>query len=540
MSSLRSSYSFALLCVAAGSRAGVDLAVQGNVQGVPNPKAPKSPVCDSSNILPPEESLKSHFDSQRRQLGVMNASSGEALPKTCTKRDVCLLMRQLDMDFFKRARKGTLTDKDFDTPPEVAWLTDGRCYYNKRGKGFMPIMDAKRCIAQLKNAPVKFVNKRITTVHNSPKYPAGCSIEVDKTKGTKRVIMNTNEKSKANAGHFVSQDDGSKKRSISHWGQNKYVYQLCEQDRTLSESAAAYFSPYKLKQSMVERSQMSTSCSFGMYAYLHYLKETSSSCAQILTYKASKKFHSAQDALDQAKKLEGQGKSKLADEIRQYVEEQRQKFVLIDTVTNHWCPDIWNEALASPGGTCSVPRVINWQNQSAAAEIDGPRYTHIGNQKASLEARAESRQKHGWGATRAGGSGGDNDFGVSGSSAKMGGRLGQAQREWAQEDDKLDNEFQDDFANEQPEDKPAKLALEADFCSTVADETLEDILAGVDTAPPDFFRDAFIPDGTEHPDLKEPAPKWSKHEKAARQAPRQATRQAPVRRHERMASMMGR
>jgi len=90
--------------------------------GVPNPKAPQSPTCDPSVVIPPTESLKSHFDGYRRQMSLMNRTDGHSLPQTCSKRDVCLLMRQLDMDFYKRARAGTLTDMDFDTPPEISWL----------------------------------------------------------------------------------------------------------------------------------------------------------------------------------------------------------------------------------------------------------------------------------------------------------------------------------------------------------------------------------------------------------------------------------
>jgi len=495
-------------------------------EGVPNPKAPKSPTCDSSVVIPPaDQSLKQHFDDRRSEMNLLNRH-GRALPETCTKRDVCLLMRQLDMDFYKRARAGTLTDMDFDTPPEISWLQTAHCMYNKRGKAMKPIMEKARCIANLKKAPVKVGHGRVKMV-DSTEYPAGCSIENDKTNRKVTVIMNANQNSTAQAGHFVESQGAS---HFSRWGKDQYLYQLCEQDRSLSESAAAYFSPYKLKQSMVERAQMSTSCSFGMYAYLYKLKETSSSCAQILTYQGSKRFHSAQDALDQAKKAKMSGKGALAEEIEGYVEEQRQKFVLIDTIANSWCPGIWNEALARPSGTCSVPRVINWENQTAPAKIDGPRYTHIGSQKASLEARAASRKKHGWGATQAGGS-------YGGSSYKSGGgRMGQV------EDDK-EGEFFGGSEDQQPADKPSKLALEGDFCESIEDETLASILGGIPTAPPDFFRDAFIPDGTEHPDLKQEQPQWTRHERAA---PAPAKRAASVRRHnpnrrqKRMPTMYGR
>lgn len=56
----------------------------------------------------------------------------------------------------------------------------------------------------------------------------------------------------------------------------------CYDDYSLSESAASYYSPYKLKQSMVGRPEMSTSCSFGMMAHLDRVGLTDSPCAGIL------------------------------------------------------------------------------------------------------------------------------------------------------------------------------------------------------------------------------------------------------------------
>jgi len=429
-------------------------------------------------------------------------------------------------------------------------VATAHCMYNKRGKAMKPVMDKDKCIANLKKgkAPVKMGHGKIKTI-STDEIPAGCTVIKDESLGRVTVYINANQNSTAKAGHFVSSEGAS---HFSRWGKNSYVYQLCEQDRSLSESAAAYFSPYKLKQSMVERAQMSTSCSFGMYAYLYKLKETSSSCAQILTYQGSRRFQSAQDALAKAKNAERLGSTQLAREIRAYVEEQRQKYVLIDTIANKWCPGIWNEALAKPTGTCSVPRVINWEDPSAAAEIDGPRYTHIGSQKASLEARAASRAAMGWGATQAGGSYGGNNYGSSGNSyGSGGGRMGQNKGD-------TQGAFFEGEKNQQPEDKPFKLALEADFCESIEDETLADILSGIPTAPPDFFRDAFIPDGTEHPDLKEAPPshdKWGsvptepaapkkRPTRAARPSP--TKRAAPVNRHnpnrrqERMPTMFGR
>merc|ERR1719298_352124 len=80
-----------------------------------------------------------------------------------------------------------------------------------------------------------------------------------------------------------------------------------------------------------------------------------------------------------------------------------------------------------------------------------------------------------------------------------------------------EGEFFGGSKNEQPADKPSKLALEGDFCESIEDETLASILGGIPTAPPDFFRDAFIPDGTEHPDLNEAPPshdKWTRDERS--------------------------
>jgi len=143
--------------------------------------------------------------------------------------------------------------------------------------------------------------------------------------------------------------------------------QLCSMDRSLSESAASYYSPYKLKPSMEGREAHSTSCSFGMMAFLAKLRETMSPCARIITYQTDSRFHSAAHALQVAAALEKRGDrgERAAMKIRQYVETVRQKYVLIDTIANHWCPGVWTAAKAKPGATCDVPRVAAWTEEGA-------------------------------------------------------------------------------------------------------------------------------------------------------------------------------
>merc|ERR1719160_332994 len=74
------------------------------------------------------------------------------------------------------------------------------------------------------------------------------------------------------------------------------ITQYCEQDRSLDEAAALYYSPYKLKDSMRKRTEYSTSCSFGMMAHLSNTGATKSPCAKILAYRPPAEFEHLQAA----------------------------------------------------------------------------------------------------------------------------------------------------------------------------------------------------------------------------------------------------
>jgi len=188
---------------------------------------------------------------------------------------------------------------------------------------------------------------------NDSKSPAGCSIEMNNKNGKVVARFNTNEGSTKEAGRVVDKKGGS----FSNWGGDKSTVTLCAHDRTLSASAASYYSPYKLKQSMVQRTQMSTTCSFGMYADLARRKQTKSSCAAILTARTLKRYRQASDAIKKAKFYKRAGQDAKAAKVIDYVEKIRAKYMLIDIIANHWCPDNWNEALKTTKDTCLIPRV---------------------------------------------------------------------------------------------------------------------------------------------------------------------------------------
>eukprot|EP00971_Amphidinium_carterae_P194025 3849805-Amphidinium_carterae.1 len=307
--------------------------------------------CGKEVAIPSEtESLQEYFDGLRVDMGLLDSSGmpsgGTGDPEKCTKKDVCLLMRQLDMDFYERARAGTLTDSDYDNPPEAHILHSGNCANQQRGFRMRPIMDVDRCSDEAQR--VSGVKGPAYQYMAGQGLPEGCIVY----KGKAYVNM-------------VGDPDAKAGVAYTHEGRVQTL-QICEMDRTLEESGAAYYSPYKLKQSMQGREAHSTSCSFGMYAFLAKLRLTDSHCAKILTYKTSSHFHSAQDALDFASMLDSRGMSAQADKVRQYVETVRQKYVLIDTVANHWCPDIWTTAMTDDAGTCAVPRVMSWTEQGIA------------------------------------------------------------------------------------------------------------------------------------------------------------------------------
>jgi len=300
--------------------------------------------------------LQAYFDGLRVGFGILNESSsfGSGLvdPATCTKKDVCLLMRQLDMDFYARAREGTLTDHDYDTPPTMSWHMKGTCADTDRGYRTVPVQDMNRCRRMAKKQGASGDVEETS----SSSLPTGCVVIHNKASHKKKAYMNIIE-SDAEAGMSYS---GTSRVP-------KQVMQLCEMDRSLSEAAASYYSPYKLKPSMEGREAHSTSCSFGMMAFLARLRETMSPCAKIITYRVDPRFSSAAHALAFASRVESKGErgALIAKKIRQYVETIRQKYVLLDTIANQWCPGVWTAAKATPGATCDAPRVMSWTEEGA-------------------------------------------------------------------------------------------------------------------------------------------------------------------------------
>jgi len=419
------------------------------------------------------KSVQQHFDGQRAELGLVSPSEafgGLGNPETCTTQDVCLLMRQLDMDFYQRARAGTLTDHDFDTPPEMNWLRAGSCKSQTmttgRGKRFKTVTDCETCMdkATADGVAASVVRNESLTIDNA-EYPSGCVLVVDRVKGTTELFMNTAD-TDATAGSKKSGSIG-----MSRWEVDKDVSVLCEHDRSLSETGATYYSPYKLKPSMIDRPEMSTSCSFGMMAVLAKLQETKSSCAKILTYKTSGRFKNAQEALDAASQLDEEGAAK----IREYVEQVRQKYVLIDTIANRWCPGVWKDAITS-GGTCSVSRELPL---------------------AAPKKSVTSKEKKKSGGGRMGNAGLTS---VAGNSATLN-EVNTMKLVLESDDDIADQLFGDAvekdgnlvaMANSDLMGKPAKHALSEDICMNLESQTLAEVLEAVSEIPPDAFRDADI------------------------------------------------
>ena len=118
----------------------------------------------------------------------------------CTKRDVCLLMRQLDAYFYTRARQGKLVS--YDSPPQRSWVLDGRCEKNARSIKMAPVTKLPACKAAVCAKGIQKVK-----VVNSTTLPTGCS---SKTQRTSKAYLNKLE-TKVEAGSTYSQGQ--------HWSQ---------------------------------------------------------------------------------------------------------------------------------------------------------------------------------------------------------------------------------------------------------------------------------------------------------------------------------
>ena len=374
---------------------------------------------DIELTLEPEEfqsvdSTKEYFDGLRDKYQIQE----------CTKRDVCLLMRQLDAYFYTRARQGKLVS--YDSPPQRSWVLDGRCEKNARSIKMAPVTKLPACKAAVRAKGIQKVK-----VVNSTTLPTGCSI---KTQRTSKAYLNKLE-TKVEAGSTYSQGQ--------HWSQtNKTeIAQYCEVDHSLSEAAASYYSPYKLKQSMKERPEKSASCSFGMMANLSRLELTASPCAEILSFQPqhTTSYGGAAAALKAAEKLQAEGKEQEADDIRTEVQNIRNKFVLIQLITTDWCPSIWKEAMSDFGfgSTCSAPRFPSW----AANDFD-------------------------------------HDFGIG---------------DWAARAEYLVRGIGGETKEALMESRTPKMGLAEGTCEGISDVVLDDVLDDVsDSTPPDFFAKATV------------------------------------------------
>lgn len=303
-----------------------------------------------------EGCLQKHFDKYRKEYDIVSSGEAAADASKCTQQDICLLMRQLDYDFFRRARLGALTDAEAETSLTQGWVHSGNCnkQFHTRGFRMTPVRSIAMCKRALRQKGFRPAKKFV--VHQA-NLPAGC-VAID-LNGKKYGRLNELD---SDVDPFIKY---KKSRRIE-------ITQYCEQDRSLDEAAALYYSPYKLKDSMRKRTEYSTSCSFGMMAHLSNTGATKSPCAKILAYRPPAEFEhlQAKDALDMAKKLDGQGHAAKAADLRDFADAMRSKNTLMDIVANRWCGGVWDGALQSSDSTCSLPRSPKWakveKNQPAA------------------------------------------------------------------------------------------------------------------------------------------------------------------------------
>jgi len=444
-----------------------------------NSKAdPPNEECGRTVAEPPTgQDLQSYFDDLRQKYGILSLSSsldsGLVNPEACTKKDVCLLMRQLDMDFYQRARAGTLTDHDYDTPPTLSWFESGNCESDQGSRGYpvQSVMDYKLC----SRAANQKVGNASVVQTNSTELPTGCVIVHNKQAGSKTTYMNIG---KTNVAAGMAYKRAANQQMVPT---NNRFMQLCIMDRSLSESAASYYSPYKLKPSMNGNEGHSTSCSFGMMAFLARLQETKSPCAKIITYRTNPNFSSAAHALQTAEALkkEGEAGEKAATKILQYVETVRQKNVLLETIANQWCPGVWTAAKATPGATCDAPRVMSWTE-------DGARMALATTKKNTpTETRPRGRQPKG-----------GNNWAQAGNQGLLDDLL-------KEEDVRAADLKEHKDADTEPSDsngkstklafgKPIKIALNDASCDAFEDESLASVLVRRPKDPPDWFGDAKV------------------------------------------------
>mmetsp|Transcript_16756 Transcript_16756/g.37798 ORF Transcript_16756/g.37798 Transcript_16756/m.37798 type:complete len:368 (+) Transcript_16756:40-1143(+) len=278
----------------------------------------------------PTGGVDQYFEKQRAK-GIGNQ---------CSKRDWCLLMRHMDMDYFERGVAGKLS-KGTKAPP--TWMSTGNCLNHNRGGvvKFVPVADVAEC-ATLSNVKVSKV--AIVDSDSQSQYPTGCLKITANTRTT--VVFNeattTVTTSTGNMNHVT--------------GRTEKVQQLCVPSVAMDESSSFYYSPYKLKQNMLDRPQMSAACSFGQAPSLH--RRTSSQCAQILAFRSKlpqKGYKNAQEALTQ------NGSN---PEIKADVLSLEKKNKLLQR-SQQWCTDVWNFATTGQNH-CEADRAPSWARSDTA------------------------------------------------------------------------------------------------------------------------------------------------------------------------------
>merc|ERR1719316_881255 len=137
--------------------------------------------CGRDQVLP----SVSDFDEFRTEHGIVEGEATADASK-CTQQDVCLLMRQLDVDFFSRARLGEVTDAEATATLTQGWVHAGSCHTQEGKRGFrmQPVRSASMCQRALAKRGVKKTLKKVEW----KSYPTGCVL-VDKN-GHKFGILN--------------------------------------------------------------------------------------------------------------------------------------------------------------------------------------------------------------------------------------------------------------------------------------------------------------------------------------------------------------
>lgn len=304
--------------------------------------------CKETDLV--QENPGAYFDEQRDDL------SNETYLDLCTPRDVCFLMRQLDMDFYLRAREGDMRQFNKDgvetTKIPVPTLsavgnTDVKNYVG----GYKVATDVcqKKSIEYMESVIAKQNpdKAKATATFNAPKggqfgYKVAAVMDADKCvnpncKG-KCDLSTVNEDRlpygclwlKRDGAPILNKKEFSGKVEINPT-KTKEISQLCEMDRTLSKEGSMFFSPYKQTpqlgtQKISNAPEKNPSCSFGAMGSLAHLGKTAkSACAWAI-----------------ANEKDGATRCVLLK-------------LMSDPSPNGWCANIWNSAWGKT--TCEAHRL---------------------------------------------------------------------------------------------------------------------------------------------------------------------------------------